>query len=222
MKGAVLPLRTINNGRCTMNNQHPTKMNAGSPSETLPLLPRPLYNCRARSTNPPYLKKQTQFPKKSNAPKLIHNNNLRPIGHLVTRDKANPNKANFGQKPSPPQPKTSLTSCLPINCAYPLQTQKQTRTKPISPRTRPIRSALPQTENHCRKPNPVIPCNYPLRGLGPTKTNSTVTGDRRLCPTKQKTSNKPSSPGPQVTKRSAAASAAGDALSATAISATAA
>jgi len=51
-----------------------------------------LYSCRVRSTNPPYLKKQTQFPRKSNAPNLTHNKNLRPIGYLVTRDKANPNK----------------------------------------------------------------------------------------------------------------------------------
>jgi len=85
----------------TMNNQHPTKMNAGSPSETLPLPPRPLYNCRARSTNTPYLKKQTQFQKNSNPPKVRYNNNLRPIGHLVTQDKANPNKANFRPKTPP-------------------------------------------------------------------------------------------------------------------------
>jgi len=42
-----------------------------------------------------YLKKQTQFLKHKNEHNALCNKNLRPIGHLVTWEKANPNKANF-------------------------------------------------------------------------------------------------------------------------------
>jgi len=89
-----------------------------------------LYNCRVRSTNTPYLKKQTQFPKKLNAPKLIHNNNLRPIGHLVTRDKANPNKPNLSPK-TPAARAQNLPNLLPHN---------ELRNHPPNPKTNPIPS----------------------------------------------------------------------------------
>jgi len=96
-----------------------------------------LYNCRVRSTNPPYLKKQTQFPIKSNAPKLIHKKHLRPIRHLVPRDKANPNKPDLGPN-TPPARAQNLPNLLPHNeLRTPLQSQKQTQTNPIRRRTAP-------------------------------------------------------------------------------------
>jgi len=42
-----------------------------------------------------YLKKQTQFSKHTNGHKTFYNRSLRPIGRLVTWEKANPNKPNF-------------------------------------------------------------------------------------------------------------------------------
>jgi len=73
-----------------------------------------LYNCRARSTNPPYLKKQTQFQKKLSTLKFIFRKYLRPIGRLVTRDKANPNKPDLGPN-TPPARAQNIPNLLPHN-----------------------------------------------------------------------------------------------------------
>jgi len=108
-----------------------------------------LYNCRVRSTNPPYLKKQTQFPKNSNPPKIRYNNNLRPIGHVVTQDKANPNKPDLGPN-TPPARAQNIPNLLPHNkLRTPLQNQKQTQTNPISP--------LPPGYSRPNTPNLLLP-----------------------------------------------------------------
>jgi hypothetical protein len=48
-----------------------------------------------RTTNPPYLKKRTQFSKSQVEYKPSNHKQLRPNGHLVTQDKTNPNEPNF-------------------------------------------------------------------------------------------------------------------------------
>jgi len=51
-----------------------------------------------------YLKKQTQFSKHINERKAFQNKTLRPIGHLVQWDKANPNKPSLHSDRLRPHP----------------------------------------------------------------------------------------------------------------------
>jgi len=108
------------------------------------------------------LKKQSQFFEKSNAHKSICNNTLRPIGHLVARDKAKPNKANFHPKTpplhaqnrpnlfvnkalrnQPPNPKTKPISSAPSRSAMPMPPRQTTTHHALNPSAKSASSACP-------------------------------------------------------------------------------